>query len=313
MDLRTLNYELILSKSSPLSLRTHQTYLPDESNVSATVYRRDKDGVLRSSDSRISLLILEALRKEDELEHVEIGLGEIPLTNGSIKKLTDEFTIDLLWSARSVHASRYFKLDILHRQILTVALDCIKEEGSLIKVLEWKAVAYQSVRVNPYMKPGPENSPYENFIDSLVTVPCCRKVFRSPNGSLVEQERSSEDLYGQILAAVSGGLSGMNLRILECLGLHFVFHGTNQAVMDSILKTGLLPLFRRSGNCDKDWFGVDYRASAGYSKATTKPAAAIDKVLLFLVLDPDVELGKPSQVTSKSNLYQLPLAEIFLK
>lgn len=97
---------------------------------------------------------------------------------------------------------------------------------------------------------------------------------------------------------------------VEQRGVRTVFHGTNHAVMDAILRSGLDPMFRQ---CETDFFGIDYGTSLGFSRKKTTPVPARWKLLVFMVIAKGYHSAlRRGAITVGSNRFQLPLAEITL-
>ncbi|KAL3690004.1 hypothetical protein R1sor_016313 [Riccia sorocarpa] len=205
-------------------------------NVSVSVYHKGRDGVLHPYDSDKSGLILDAARKG--VASVDIGWGEnacrfdlstMKQVKRGSRRESEDIVIEIPFTTKNLKAAR--EADGLRRKILVMALDRIREQQFLSKSLDVKGVPYQSVRANPYLKSG--HSPYENFLESLTR-------------ATAPLQSEGVTLYDTILETAATSPTDGNLRSLDKQGLQLVFHGTNEAVMDDILDTGLLPNFRVS-------------------------------------------------------------------
>ncbi|KAL3690005.1 hypothetical protein R1sor_016314 [Riccia sorocarpa] len=269
-------------------------------NVSVSVYHKGRDGVLHPYDSDTSGLILDAARKR--VASVDIGWGEnacrfdlstMKQVKRGSRRESEDIVIEIPFTAKNLKAAG--EADGLRRKILVMALDRIREQQFLSKSLDVKGVPYQSVRANPYLKSG--HSPYENFLESLTTA-------TAPLQSV------GITLYDTILETAATSPTVENLRSLGKQGLHFVFHGTDEAVMDDILNTGLLPNFRMSGH-HEEWFGNAYTTSLQYTRNKTKIRQGNSLLYFFVLQSPSPYIQ--SYITCSSNLFQLPVAEIKLK
>ncbi|KAL3690011.1 hypothetical protein R1sor_016320 [Riccia sorocarpa] len=227
-------------------------------NVSVSVYHKGRDGVLRPYDSETSRRILDAARKGVASVSIGRGINACRFDLSTMKQLkrdpreeSEDIVIEIPFIAKNLKAAG--EEDGLRRKILVMALDRLREQQFLSKSLDVKGVPYQSVRANPYLKSG--HSPYENFLDSLTTATA---------------PLQSEDitLFDTILETAATSPTDENLRSLDKLGLHFVFHGTNEDLMEDILNTGLLPNFRVSSPRDREWFGTAYKTSLAYTRRT---------------------------------------------
>ncbi|KAL3690002.1 hypothetical protein R1sor_016311 [Riccia sorocarpa] len=301
-------------------------------NVSVSVHHKGRDAVLRPYDSDTSGFILDAARKG--VASVSIGWGKnaCRFDLSTMKQLkrdpreeSEDIVIEVPFTAKNLKAAG--EADGLRRKILVMALDQIREEQFSSRSLDVKGVPYQSVRANPYLKSG--HSPYENFLDSLTT-------------ATAPLQSEGITLYGQPMKPCVPLMNKVDetLRSLDEQGLHFVFHGTNEAVMDDILKTGLLPSFRISSPGDRDWFGTAYEKSLRYTRSKTKSrtgdrvgTASVslkllmlrgargkamtrtgNSLLYFLVLHSPGSCSHGEDfITCTSNLFQLQVAEITLK
>ncbi|CAM6118519.1 unnamed protein product [Calypogeia fissa] len=273
------------------------------------IYHKDKEGSLYS------------LRKFDLSEKVceAISRGECSINTQLVSQkdvrrlkrmgLQTEDEVDLVvefpWSFLSIVSKANDTQ--LRRRVLAMAVDRIRKEARLKRVLALKGLATCTVRENPYLGPG--HAPYENFIESLLQITDTNANFEG------------EEIFKLFLRSAADDADETALTSVEKRGLRTVFHGTDHAVMDAILNSGLDPNCRRNGRVE-DFFGIDYNTSLRYTKQKTVRGlfeSTCYKLLVFLIIvetddeDSDDEHLTRGHLTVKSNKLQLPLAEITLQ
>ncbi|CAM6114325.1 unnamed protein product [Calypogeia fissa] len=177
----------------------------------------------------------------------------------------------------------------LRRQVLRMAMKRIRKIAILNKILAVKGLppGYTIRETEPISVLG---WGYEKFVDSLLNITDTSTYDCWAGASwyslwLVLCLSAAED-HGEWTSAIV-------LRRMEERGVRTVFHGTNHAVMDDILKSGLDPSFRVT---DRNWdfFGVDYKMSLQSTMAKTVPLPRHPKLLVFLVIEKPVGLLAPN-------------------
>ncbi|CAM6118497.1 unnamed protein product [Calypogeia fissa] len=271
-------------------------------------YHKNKEGVFKSlREFDLSEKIIEAISRGERSISTQL-LSQRDLK--TLKQLGDHGTesvevVDLVvefpWDAGSFLTIVGKANDTqLRRQVLVMAVDRIRKTASLERILALKELSTCTIRENPYLGPG--HPPYENFIDSLLNVTDTT----TPAG---------DKLFEMFLKSAADDADETELTGVEKLGLRTVFHGTNHAVMDAILNSGLDPKCRHR-YLNADYFGVRYPTSLAYTiRKTQVHSPTRCRLLVFLVIvDPyeDDEKQPDPHLKVKSNKLQLPLAEITL-
>ncbi|CAM6114353.1 unnamed protein product [Calypogeia fissa] len=277
---------------------------PKEFRSLLRVYHKDKQGALKSLQKfDLSERIHDAISSGERSISTSLfsqrdmkELKQMGLQTKTENEVVD-LVVDLQWDVKSfVNIVAKAPNDThLRRQVLAMAVDCIRKTAHLDKILTMKLLPPYAIRENPYLGPG--HVPYENFIDSLLEV-------------TDTSTTSGKELFERFLESVADDADKAALTCVDNLGLRTVFHGTDHGVIDAILKSGLDPNCRLYG-WTKDFFGIDYETSLIYSDheedVPTNP-----KLLVFLVIgDPHEDnVGLSGALTIESNKLELPLAEI---
>ncbi|CAM6118525.1 unnamed protein product [Calypogeia fissa] len=271
------------------------------------VYHKDKEGAPQSLQNfDLSEKVFDAISSGER------SISTSLLSPGDLKKLKQmglwtenevDVVVELLWDGPSLLAIVAKANDTqLRRQVLLMAVDRIRKTKSLKKILALKGLPKCTIRENPYLAPG--HAPYENFIESLLNVTDTS----TPDG---------KTLFELFVHSAADEADETTLTLVEKWGLRTVFHGTDHAVMDAILKCGLDPNCRRPG-LTHDFFGSNYNRSLIYTKMRTVSSPSCYKLLVFLIIsEPSDFLGSQFFKTeictmSSSNKLQLQLAEISL-
>ncbi|CAM6118517.1 unnamed protein product [Calypogeia fissa] len=281
------------------------------------VYHKDKEGALQSLQNfDLSETVFDAILTGER------SISASLFSPRDLKKLKQmglqtENEVDLVvefpWDGPSFLAVVAKANDTqLRRMMLMMAVDRIRKTASLKRVLSFKGLPPCTIRENPYLGPG--HAAYENFIESLL-------------GITDTSTMAGKELFELFLKSAAHDADDTAVTCVEERGIRTVFHGTNHAVMDAILKSGLDPKCRRQ-DLNEDYFGIEYVTSLRYTQdKTPQPfSRTCYKVLVFLIIvDQICEPIRASEWDSltnwrpcpclkvKSNKSQLPLAEIDLE